>query len=95
MKLMAVARRISTGELVQLSNEDLIRGWAEKLGGAHEDWSIPEGLATVIHDPVFFGNMQASFYVLRIVTNTVLHVGDQFLAAYDERKNQGADQSKI
>ena len=53
MKLMAVGRRISTGEFVQLSNEDLIRGWAEKLGGAHEDWSIPEGLATVLHDPFF------------------------------------------
>lgn len=93
MKLMPVGRRISTGEFIQLSNEDLIRGWAEKLGGAHEDWSIPEGLATVLYDRVFFGNMQASFYMLRGVTDTILQVGDRFLTEYDKRKNKKGEKS--
>ena len=85
LAVRAINRRISTGELVSFTNGDLVQGLANKLGGAHEDWTIPEGLARIISDRVFIGDTQAALKVLEGISCAVAHVCVEFLKRYDER----------
>ena len=88
MDILAVGLRISTGEFVEISRTNLVRSWAEKLGGAHEDWEIPEGFATVVSTNLHIGGTQAALGALRVIAETVINVGEHFLSIYDSRSKK-------
>jgi hypothetical protein len=76
--LQAVTIRTSSG-LISLTKRELIRAWAEQLGGAHEDWSVDEALVNAIQTPVFIGGMQPTVLELRNCARTALQYGQQIV----------------
>ena len=83
LSLLAVGVRVPSGTFVELTNADLIRAWAEQAGAPHEDWSMEEGLRTVLTLPVFIGGLPGASAALRAATNAVLHIASRFLAMVD------------
>lgn len=81
--LHAVTIRIPTGELVSLTNTQLIRAWAEQSGSAHEDWDMDESLRAIMTMPLVFFGLSAPIYTLRAITGTVLFVAQSFLQELD------------
>ena len=55
--LDAIRMRTSAG-FITLTKRELIRAWAEQLGGAHEDWSVDEAILNAIHAPIRIGGVQ-------------------------------------
>lgn len=47
------------GEFVSYTNGQLIRAWAEQLGGAHEDWRMEDAFRTLLALPAFVGSRAA------------------------------------
>jgi hypothetical protein len=78
--LQAVTMRTSSG-LISLTKRELIRAWAEQLGGAHEDWSVDEALVNAIKTPIFIGGMQPTVMELRNCARTALQYGRQIVEA--------------
>lgn len=86
LHLGAVGTRIPSGDFVMLSKIQLIRGWAEQTGASHEDWAIDPALRAALDAPVYIMGLQATMQELRITTNTVFNVADQFI---DELRAKG------
>ncbi len=76
--LQAVTTRTSDG-LITMSKRELIRAWAEQLGGAHEDWSVDEALVRAVHAPVFINGMQPTVMELARCARTALKYGNLVL----------------
>ena len=72
--LQAVTTRTSGG-LITMSKRELIRAWAEQLGGAHEEWSVDEALIRAVKAPIFVNGMQPTVIELANCARTALHYG--------------------
>lgn len=49
----AVGVKVGPSEYKDLSYGDFIRGWAEQMGGAHEDWAVDDALAMSFRLPAY------------------------------------------
>ena len=69
------------GEFVSYTNGQLIRAWAEQIGGAHEDWKMEEAFRTMLALPAFVGSAerQITVEVLKIAALVVLDVARRCL----------------
>lgn len=69
------------GEFVSYTNGQLIRAWAEQLGGAHEDWRMEDAFRTLLALPAFVGSpeRQVTVEVLKIAALVVLDVARRCL----------------
>jgi hypothetical protein len=76
--LQAVTIRTSAG-LISFTKRELIRAWAEQLGGTHEDWSVDEALVNAIRTPILLGGMQPTVMELRNCARTALRYGRQIV----------------
>ena len=76
--LQAVTTRTSDG-LITMSKRELIRAWAEQLGGAHEDWSVDEALVRAVNTPVFVNGVQPTVIELENCARTALRYGHHVL----------------
>jgi hypothetical protein len=76
--LSAVVIRTSAG-LVSMTKRELIRAWAEQLGGVHEDWSVDEALVNALRSPVLLGGMEPSVIELRNCARVTLQNGQRVL----------------
>jgi hypothetical protein len=77
--LQAVTIRTSVG-LITLTKRELIRAWAEQLGGAHEDWSVDEALINAVRFPLLITGMQPTVMELRNCAGIALQHGRRIVA---------------
>lgn len=83
LALPAYGIKTSTG-FVEITKEQLIRVWAEKHGPAHEDWSLPEEFVTAINTQILIFGLSPIEHELKVTTETVLFVADEFLNSIDQ-----------
>jgi hypothetical protein len=74
----AFAIRVSSGEMVDRSNKEIIGIWAQQHGAAHEDWELSEEFVAARGCGVEIGGRSALAASLRVITNTVLYVATEF-----------------
>lgn len=79
LDLTAYAIRTPSRGLVELTNKQLIGVWSQQHGAAHEDWDLDEEFVLMRDCGVYLGGQAAIAASLRVITNTVLHVADEFL----------------
>jgi hypothetical protein len=72
--LQAVTIRTSKG-LVSMTKRELIRAWAEQLGGAHEDWSVDEALLNAVKAELPLLGIRPTIMELANCTRTALRYG--------------------
>jgi len=79
LQLDALGVRIPSGDFVMLTKVELIRAWAQQTGASHEDWTMEPELKSALDFPLQIMGLQATAAELRVTTETVIHVGDQFI----------------
>ena len=86
---------IATGSgLRTLSYSEFVREWANQYGTAHEAWRVTEHFLNARHAGVYIGGEAANVATLRLITNTVLHVADTFLAEVTDEAIEAAEQRR-
>ena len=80
LDLGAVTMRTSAG-LITFTKRELIRAWSEQLGGAHEDWTVDEGLVNAVTTEVRVLGMNPTVMELRNTTHLVISKGNELVAA--------------
>ena len=86
---------IATGSgFRMLSHSKFVREWANQYGTAHEAWKVTEHFLKAHHAGVFVGGEAANVATLRLITNTVLHVADRFLAEVTNEAVEAAEQRR-
>jgi len=80
VKLDAFAQRLPSGELVGFTKIEIIRTFAEKLGAAHVDWTVPDKFQRALDNKISLGGLHPIAREIRSVANAVTHIGEHFLS---------------
>jgi len=83
MNMFTVAVRIPSGELVQMTNSELVLAWSQQIGASHEDWELDPALVHAVYSGVYTGGVPASARALSGIARSVLYVAGEFQAELD------------
>jgi hypothetical protein len=78
-----------------LGHAEFVREWANQYGTAHEAWRVTEHFLNLRNAGVFIGGEAANVATLRVITNTVLHVADRFLAQVTDVAVEAAEKRRL
>jgi hypothetical protein len=95
MNSLAFAARMPPRGLVEVSHNDLVAMWAQQYGASHEDWEISEELAFILNSGVFIRDTPSGVVILRLISNTVLWVGNEFLERIDSEELDPEEQAEV
>jgi hypothetical protein len=93
MKRTALGVRTEAG-FRMLSHAAFVREWAQQYGASHEAWTVTEHFLNAHQSGVFIGGAPANAAVLRVITTTVLHVANRFLAELTDDALEAAEQRR-